>query len=209
MILLDDGTKVTLNTGTSLSIDFGSNRRIVRLGHGQALFDVAHDRKRPFVVTADGNQVEALGTIFEVKAEAGRFEVMLVKGSVEVRSTAAGTGRSATAATRLVPGQQLVAIAAAPPRVIAVDTDRELLWQRSMVCFDNASLAAVVAELNRYSETKLVIGSPAISDMRVSGIFRTDDPGNFADMIGAMLPVEPVEDAKGGIELRARNAGSR
>lgn len=88
-VTLEDGTSVQLNAGTVLeypSVFAGSQRRV--LLSGEAIFDVKHDKDRPFIVETFASEVEVLGTKFSVEAdkESGRFSAMLMEGSVQVRS---------------------------------------------------------------------------------------------------------------------------
>src|SRR6218665_510159 len=92
-IRLPDGTTVTLNTRSRLVVAFSSERRLVRLVQGQALFEVVRDRNRPFTVQAVDRQVTALGTVFEVRVDPGRVQVVLIEGRVVVERPAEEIGR--------------------------------------------------------------------------------------------------------------------
>ena len=85
---LEDGTQLTLNTGSRVVVDYTDTTRALTLQHGQALFEVAKDPAHPFVVTAGGRTVTALGTAFDVRYEPNRFEVTLIEGKVEVAESA-------------------------------------------------------------------------------------------------------------------------
>jgi transmembrane sensor len=65
-IQLADGSRILLNTNTSLSVDYTESFRQITLHHGQALFTVVKDNKHPFVVASGGLAIRALGTAFEV-----------------------------------------------------------------------------------------------------------------------------------------------
>ena len=84
MLTLDDGTRIFLNTGTRLFVQEDATQRRVRLDNGEALFDVAKDPRRPFVVTAGGQEVVALGTSFVVRRDEQQLTVTLVEGKVAV-----------------------------------------------------------------------------------------------------------------------------
>ncbi|WP_326914807.1 FecR family protein [Sphingopyxis chilensis] len=199
---LADGSKVTLNTATEISVDYRAGERIVRLVRGQALFDVAHAANRPFSVIVAGRKVTALGTIFEVRLDKDRLKVTLLQGKVRIdedRVEQAGVEPPALAV--LVPGQQFVATGALPPVVGSVDAAKQTLWRRSLVEFDNETVGAAVAELNRYSATQIVVADSRVAAMRMSGIVKTGDAGEFTTLVGAMLPVASRKNARGDIEL--------
>ncbi len=86
MFGLPDGSRMTLDTDSEVDIAFAPERRNLRLVKGRAFFDVAHDAQRPFAVVADGREVEALGTRFDVRMDPGQVRVVLVEGRVSVKS---------------------------------------------------------------------------------------------------------------------------
>lgn len=100
VVTLDDGTRLTLNTDSRLVVGFQPDRRDIRMQHGQALFEVAKDASRPFVVTAGNRQVTALGTAFDVRYNQQRFEVTLIEGKVEVAESVPDAPRATSNASR-------------------------------------------------------------------------------------------------------------
>ena len=206
VLVLADGSRVTMNTGSQITVDFRPDRRIVRLVRGQALFDVAHNPKRPFSVAAGGRVVTALGTVFEVQIGRGQLHVTLMRGKVVIdppRVTATGgtTPPAAQAPTYLAPGQQFTVTLRSAPEVHAVDVNRQLLWRQQLVEFDNAPVSQAVAELNRYSLKPIVISDERVGRMRISGVYKTGDPNAFADLVSTMLPVAARDTNRGEIEL--------
>lgn len=205
-VRLADGSAITLNTDSAIRVGYVADRRLVRLLRGQALFEVAKDPHRPFVVQAGAKQVTALGTIFEVRLlDADRMRVTLVEGKVVVDE---GEGRPDEAAPAMVPavlapGDALVVSDEARPVRFKVDTDQQLRWREGFVEFNDATLAEAVAEMNRYAGKQLVIGDPATGRLRVSGVFRTGSPERFAAIVGELLPVRQRSLPDGGVELRA------
>ncbi len=195
-VQLADASNVTLNTDTTLRVVFrpGGERRI-ELVRGQALFAVAHDRSRPFVVAVGDRSVTALGTHFEVRAAPGLMRVVLVEGSVAVR-----TGGPPVF---LVPGQQLVQRGDALPVVSAADTSAVGDWQRGFVSFRGTPLGAAAEELNRYAAKPLVIRDPRVAAYRISGSFHTDDAARFARTVTELYPVRVVSTDGDRIELVA------
>jgi transmembrane sensor len=89
-VVLEDGSELTLNTDSRAVIDYGEAARSVILARGQALFEVAHDKTRPFEVRAGGRKITALGTAFDVRLSKARLEVTLIEGRVKVEEDAAG-----------------------------------------------------------------------------------------------------------------------
>ncbi|HEX8938123.1 MAG TPA: FecR domain-containing protein [Sphingomicrobium sp.] len=201
---LDDGSTVVLNTNSTLEINYTRLRRDVRLLAGQVLFKVAHDAARPFVVAAANHEVVAVGTEFEVRLEGQNVRVALLQGRVRVAPITAGRrGPAAEEVAVMTPGEQLVA-SPAGMLVNRTDVGELVSWQSGRVRFDNIRLAEAVAEMNRYSRTRIVIDDPAAADIRITGAFRTGQSYSFAQTIGEAFPIE-VEQNGDVIRLHSRS----
>ena len=201
---LEDGSTVILNTSSVLEINYSKLRRDVRLVAGQVLFKVAHDTARPFVVAAANHEVVAVGTEFEVKLCGEQVRVALLQGRVRVEPIA---GRHAPvvdgSVAFMAPGEQLIASAAGIV-VNRTDVDELTSWKSGRVRFDNTRLADAVAEMNRYSHTRITIDDPAAADIRITGAFRTGQSYSFAQTVGEAFPVQ-VEQSGETIRLRSRS----
>jgi transmembrane sensor len=188
-VTLPDGTSVTLNTDTVVRTRADEGRRLVYLERGQAYFKVAKDRRHPFVVTAAGRTVTALGTAFDVRVDGRELKVVLVEGRVRVESIKPAGLANQTApqqgvlATEMGPGSQLVAPDDADWRVTRTDTARETSWLHGQIVIDDKPLREVVEELNRYSERKVVLVDARLGDAHLSGIFR---PGDLEGLASAL-----------------------
>jgi transmembrane sensor len=203
-VRLADGSMVTMNTRTRLAVLFTANRRLIRLMHGQALFEVIHDATRPFTVQAADRQVTALGTIFEVRVDPGRVKVVLIRGRVVVDRSPESSGGFDDAHIRptiLKPGQQFDAELGAPQKVAAIDIDRQQLWRNGFVEFDDEPLGRAVAEINRYTARPIILSNDGVAALHVSGLYRTGSPDQFIDAVQGLLPVEAKANAEGGIAL--------
>ena len=194
-ITLTDGSVVTLNTDSVLRTRADGRRRLVYLDKGQAFFKVTKDRRHPFVVTAAGRTVTALGTAFDVRVEGRELKVVLVEGKVRVEgppptppansphskpATSGGQPAGDVQATEMLAGSELVAPGNAEWRLVRADTVRETSWVHGQIIFDNEPLGAVVAELNRYSDQKMIIDDPALAARPISGAFKPGDVQGFA-----------------------------
>lgn len=201
-IKLGDGSVVTLNTGSAIRVSFSQQQRMIHLLRGQALFEVAKNRAVPFVVQAGDRQVTALGTVFEVRLDVNRLKVTLVEGKVVVDGVAdrPRNGVAAIVPTVLSPGEELLSMAGAPFQLAKVDVEQELRWREGFVEFEDEPLANAVREMNRYSDSQLVIADPKLASLRVSGVFRTGNTARFASIVGELLPVT-ARTTDGQIEL--------
>ena len=183
-VRLADGSVIVLNTSTRLDVTLTSQERLVRLGAGQAYFEVAH-RAAPFVVEAGGHRTTALGTAFEVYVQPEGLVVTLVEGSVSVSAPGQQAPR------RLEPGQRLQ-ISGDVSSIREVDTDFATVWKTGMVEFRDATLSEAAAELNRYSQTRILLMDPQLADERLSGAFPVGEQDLFAESLALYLPVNAV-----------------
>ncbi|MFG6429803.1 FecR family protein [Roseateles sp. LYH14W] len=197
VVVLQDGTRLSMNTSTRIRVDFAESQRTVKVERGEAMFEVAKDASRPFVVRAAGTEVVATGTAFMLQtsptAKPGdqALAVTLVEGQVVVRS-AAGEGRLLETPLVMVPGQRLRLSrsdeAQRPATATRVDRplmDQVLAWRRGEARFDNVSLLEAVDEMNRYDRVPIVVSGTA-GERRVSGVVKTGDNASFAEAMASL-----------------------
>jgi transmembrane sensor len=182
-----------LNTGSLVEVAYTAARRDLRLLRGQAIFEVAHNPDRPFVVTAGARRITATGTAFDVRLYGEAVRVVLIEGHVAV------TPVTRTGLQRIVPmlgsqelsaGEALTAPQDGPVRVAAIDVERATSWRRGQVVFRDDPLAAAVAEMNRYSDDKLAIDDPRVAALTISGAFGAARSENFRAALTAYYPLE-------------------
>ncbi|MBS0539559.1 MAG: FecR domain-containing protein [Proteobacteria bacterium] len=166
---LADGSVAYLNTGTALSVDYTAQARRLTLHQGQALFEVAKNPNRPFIVAAEGMETQALGTTFSVRRTGSCANVVVSEGVVEVRV-------GADAGVRLEAGQKYSFGSNGPRKLRTVDVERATAWQRGKLIFNSRPLGQVVTELQRYQKTRIVIVDDGLKALRVTGVFDLDHP---------------------------------
>lgn len=197
---LSDGSVVQLNTNTILETHFTKGQRVIRLKKGEASFKVAHNADRPFYVRAGGTVVRAVGTAFNVRLrDAHDVEVIVTEGVVEVTPQRDASTRTVTAAApppakaihrELTAGERLETAAVTPvKRVTPATVSNALAWHDGAIVFDGVPLEQAIAELNRYTDTRLVVADASIDDLRVGGRFRTGDVDGFLEALTKAFPV--------------------
>lgn len=193
-LTLEDGSRVHLNTATRVAVHFDEKIRRVELEKGEALFEVAKRPDWPFIVTAGQRRVRALGTAFIVRRDGENLAVTLVEGKITVASVPAD-GRPAPGeeARVLNPGQRLTFAGGRPAKLDRPPLEAVTAWQRGQVALDNTPLAEAVAEMNRYSTTRLTIEDPKAAAIAVSGVFRAGDSADFAQVIARTYGLRVVE----------------
>jgi transmembrane sensor len=211
---LDDGSRIALNSNSRVQIEFTAEKRTVRLLRGEAFFDVAHNKERPFVVIAGESEVTAVGTAFEVRYEPDHIDVTLVEGKVDVTSTAEPLGSPANVSSslsglrqlsssgyRMTAGERLSIAKGAPAKVDAPRVEAVTAWRRGEVMLDDTPLTEAIAEMNRYSKNPLIIDGSSIATLRVSGIYHTGDSAGFAQTVAQLYGLQVTQEG-GQIHLR-------
>lgn len=206
---LGDGSRVELNAHTSLRFEITGAERRVRLAGGEALFVVARDPSRPFIVETPAGSVRVTGTTFNVSTEAtaARFEVTVVEGAVEVRPGTMGGTRTADGPFSLAAGDYLVA----RPEGVSVQSlsapalEDALAWRRGLAVFNDVPLIEAVARLARYHGRNIVV-HPALAQERVGGRFSLDDFSGFLAGMETALGLDLKYDRNGAVFLNPRRA---
>jgi transmembrane sensor len=189
-VALPDGSRVTLDTGSRLSVRYEGDRRSVAI-EGQGWFDI-RPGAGPFTISAGGRTLTA---------EAGRFDVRTDPGSL--RALAVEGGLSIDGAT--VPaGQRLIAKGDAAvldrPRDAAALTG----WREGLVQFQDVPLVEAVGELNRYRHRPIRIADDRAAALKISGSFRTTEGPAFVDALVSGFPVRVKRDSPDGIVIGSR-----
>lgn len=195
-VALADGTRLTLNTDTRLTVEMQAGSRHVLLERGEAYFDVAHDAARPFVIDAGTRRVTVLGTRFSVRRDNdGKVSVVVVEGRVRVEPAGPAGPAAATILTRndmelAEAGRTLVM------HKSAAQIADELGWRDGKLVFDQMTLSQAAAQFNRYNRKQLVILDPEVGQIRIGGRFETGNVDAFARLLqqGFGLAVESHGD---------------
>ncbi len=171
VVTLPDGSVMTLNTGSAVTVDFEGRKRSVTLLRGEAYFDVVPDASRPFRVAAAFSEVEVKGTAFSVLRDSEEDTVVLERGHVDVTRL---TERGDTAS--LEPGESITATATALSAVRKTDTATSLAWLQGRVVFQDQPFGTVLKQLGRYYGHSIVVTDGRLEGLRVNGNYRLDDP---------------------------------
>jgi transmembrane sensor len=188
---------VELNQGAVVTTDFTASERRATLVSGEALFEVAKDPGRPFIVHAGGIDVRAVGTAFSVRLDAGTVEVLVTEGSVAVAPPGAASAASALPSSAPLPAAALVAAghratvsrtSSAPPEIVPVTAQviaRQLNWQPQLLDFSSAPLAVAVAEFNRRNRVQFILADEDLAALPVIASIRSDNVEGFARFLAA------------------------
>ncbi|OJU08037.1 MAG: hypothetical protein BGN86_10015 [Caulobacterales bacterium 68-7] len=187
-IALSDGSRIELNTDTQVRVRLAKQDRRLSLDRGQALFAVAHDAARPFIVTADGTSVRALGTRFEVYQSPTGVQVTLAEGKVEVRQE-----RTSAPTVVLAPGERVDVTPAGTATRQLVDVAAATGWTTGRLTFND-------------TRQQVVLGAGAPADLPVNGVFDAGDTGAFVAGVSTLLDLKSAPLPGGGFELTGEQA---
>lgn len=193
-VLLPDGTKAVLGAATSIHVRFADDVRHVQLAGGEALFEVAKDAERPFVVEMPNGSARALGTQFIVHRGPDEATVTVLEGRVRVTPPEWRAG----APVDVVAGHQVaLETDGTLGRVLAVDLRDAGSWRAGRLVFAERTLRSVVADLNRYSQQPVIVADASLADLRISGTVKVDQLDAWLEALGIMLDARLVRDEDG------------
>jgi transmembrane sensor len=207
---LEDGSVVELNRGAVISVLYTPGERRVQLERGEAHFTVAKNKARPFIVSAGGVAVRAVGTAFNVRLDSAAVDVLVTEGVVQVKQPAMGGVPSPREPEplQLSAGERTsvpFAVAAVSPVVVPVtkaQAEDILAWQPRMLDFTATPLKGIVGEFNRHNDPiRIVIADTALARTDVSASLRSDNVEGFIRLLEAGFGVR-AERAGDTITLR-------
>lgn len=209
VIPLADGSSVSLDTRSHLKVRFSVHGRDVDLS-GQALFRVAHDALRPFRVHIGATTVEAVGTEFNVRADADHTTIAVLEGVVRVasRTDVQQTGASPGGQTaQIAAGQAALVSAAGQVRAnLILDRAEVTAWQERRLVFKSTPLVRIAQEFNRYVAKPIRVEGQALGERSFGGVFDATDPSPLLKFVAASDPSIVVERHENEVVIRQRAA---
>jgi transmembrane sensor len=231
-VRLSDGSTVELNALSRIQVRLSRDRRDIELNEGQALFHVAKDPTRPFIVRTGDTDVRAVGTEFDVYRKLSGTTVTVLEGEVAVLPTDgqhlgtanrnvpdtvppagdASPGRAtppeplgtpAAAAILLSAGEQITVTAHQVSKPKKTDTAAATAWTEQRLIFEATPLGDVAAEFNRYNAKKLVIGDAALGSLGISGVYSSADPAALIGFLRAQ-PTLAITETQDEIRVTRR-----
>jgi transmembrane sensor len=170
-VVLADGSRVTLNTRTTLEVRLGDDERALAMLEGEAYFAVAPDAERPFVVSTALGSARAVGTRFNVLLDADRVEVATEEGKVLVHAPGeADAAVLSTAGTRAT-----VVRGVGRPSLDTADLARIQNWRERRLEFTSVPLDDVLREFSRYTARPVRAATPEIGRVQVSAVLKAGD----------------------------------
>ncbi|MDB6083412.1 MAG: anti-FecI sigma factor, FecR [Gammaproteobacteria bacterium] len=198
-VTLADGSHLQIAPQTRVRVRLGATERRVVLEHGRAVFRVAKDPSRPFLVEARRTTVRAVGTAFGVEIDHNAVTVTVSHGRIAVTEALASeipfidSGSQSIPAMTLIAGEQVAVHSGHPSAVRNVDVGRELAWADDRLVLRNDSVADAARLFNNANRLQLHITDPALAARKVSGVFDASDPLSFVALLQSEQPEVAVE----------------
>ncbi len=200
-VLLSDGSKLLLDSGTHVDISWRLLSREVDLRAGQALFDVSSAVYRPFIVSAGLAKVEVLGTLFNVRRlDNDAVRVTLARGRVDVTAATA-----AQAPVTLSPGQQVDSIGGQLMSVAKVDASKAMAWKDDRIVFEQTPLNEAVSLLRHYRKASIELSDPSLAALKVTGVFEAHNVDLLLDLLPSILPVAVLQQGDGSVRIQPKS----
>ena len=208
-ISLDDGSRIHLNSASSVAVRYSPETRTVELKSGEGVFDVSRDAQRPFVVAARDAEVVAIGTQFRVWLDGAEVTVTVLEGAVAVfnrpgsgPTPGPGSIRSDPEATLLYANDQITLSNGTMTAVESVNAALATAWREGKLVYDATPLRQVVAEMSRYTPIELAVAD-GVPDHPITGLIQIRSPDAMLSFISNAVPVTPVRASKDRIVLHA------
>lgn len=184
--ILEDGTKITLNTGSRIGVRYTSDARLLYLESGEVHVRVAKDPQRPLSVLVGDRIIQAVGTVFNIEIKPDRqIEVVVTEGAVRIGEQPESTKAVRKNVKIVLPGSATVITAGqelvmdGPSEVTRPLSEPEikvkLSWREGNLIFRGESLAEVVQEVQRYTGVEFVFVDENLKEVHVSGFFKAGD----------------------------------
>jgi transmembrane sensor len=196
-LTLEDGSRLLLNTDTSVKVRFDEERRRIDLLRGQALFEVSAD-PRPFYVTAGIHDLAVRRGRFDMRRDADHLSVLAIDGV----ATLSQASVAEKPVVRIGEGERVRVDATHQAKHDRPNLSDVLAWQSGNAVFRGESLAEVVTEMNRYTDRELVLMDPRAAALRISGVYRVGDNVAFARSLAKLLPIK-IEATDRAIRISA------
>ena len=192
VLQLPDGSRVTLNTASAVDVRFDAAQRLLVLRAGEILVATAPDPAevhRPLRVATREGVLQALGTRFTVRQDAGRTRLAVLEGAVRITPSRGDGGTVLSAGQQTGFGERLVDVPL--PRDASGTA-----WTHGMLLADGMRLADFTAELARY-RPGLLRCDPAVAGLRISGAFPVADTDRVLTMLVSTYPVDAATRLRG------------
>jgi transmembrane sensor len=206
VVRLADGSTITIAPDSRIAVDYAPGERRILLDAGEALFEVAHNTARPFIVETPHGEVKAVGTAFDIAIAEREAEVTVVEGVIRIALSADPDGAG--------PAEPIEKLARKGERVAfgitrrdggstgfirqAEDLDAQgaTAWTRGKLVFHGQPLREVIAKINLYARGRVVLTDPEAGSIPVYGVVDQGDTAAIRELIANPRAVAIEEEPR-------------
>ncbi|MEM8774677.1 MAG: FecR domain-containing protein [Pseudomonadota bacterium] len=208
IVNLPDGSALTLGPATSIEVAFSEVSRTVKMHKGAVIFDVERAPSRPFTVKAEQFEASVLGTVFDVRSNGGVVRLSVAEGSVEVKHPFILDAKPSSLMNShtLSVGQNVEATSnKGLSSIRSFEVDSFAAWRDNRLRYNNATLAELIADANRYSDVPITIenDNEDIASLTVTFGYHAEDVDNMLASLPVMFPVAIDRAEENHIVIRA------
>jgi transmembrane sensor len=215
-LTLPDGSRVTLGAKTEIAVEYAQCKRTIFLNSGEALFDVTHDPKCPFIVIAGDGAITAVGTEFSVRRTLDRVTVQVAEGAVNVQPRDALASVSwpkdsdvtniSWPDAKLAQGQEVTYRGNQSRTPVESEDSRVATeWLDGRREYHHEPLSYLIADINRYVEEPIEM-DPEVGELQFSGLVYESQVKTFLQDLEIIFPVKVTRTAQNHILIQPRAA---
>ncbi|THU40817.1 DUF4974 domain-containing protein [Niastella caeni] len=190
-VRLSDGSAVWLNSSSSIRFPVAFNEQERRVDiTGEAYFEIAHNSRKPFIVSVAGMEVQVVGTVFNVNSytDEGAVKTTLLKGAVKVKK--------GDQQVMIKPGEQAEATDKSIDVKTGVNISKEVAWKNGLFYFKNENLKTIMRQISRWYDVDVVYEG-TISNEEFSGkIYRTANLSEVLKLLNVLEVNFKIEGKK-------------
>lgn len=226
--LLSDGSLVRINSGSVIDVQYSENARRIALRSGEAHFTVIKDPERPFIVSVDRVQVQAVGTAFNVQAKRDAIDVIVTEGTVQISGDTQKSPQDTSTRENyfdrqdsismqgfVSSGQRALIRLQRNKRQIRMEMDivgaktseveASLAWQRPLLTLGGDTLGNIAGNFEEKTGLRLEIADPRLNDLRIGGRFPSEDPKGFLQILKLNYGIDWQEKEDGALIIGSRS----
>lgn len=188
---LEDGTLLTMNTGTDIEVSYYRDHRLVKLKRGEAIFEVARDESRPFIVDSGSARVSVLGTRFAVNRMQKLIRISVDHGLVKVEKQDSQNETSTPIMLHNGEVAEVRADAANPLKTTRQATDA-FTFEKGVITFDQAGIDEIAETLSRYRKVPVIAQSDTGNNHQITAVIKSQSIETFLRQLPNMAPVKVV-----------------
>jgi len=214
-IALPDSSQIVLNTNSTIHVDYEKDSRTITLIKGEAYFDVASNKQRPFSVKTKKGVVTAIGTAFSVRLQDEKLNVTVEEGLValgRVKKPKELTREGGDTVTNPIEPETLMEVSAGQAVIIdsgiekisdvaQSDLERALDWRDGELAFDGETLEEVISILTRYTDLKVEITDKDLKQQKVVAYYKIGEIDRLFQALEVMANVEVVRIGDDQVKL--------